>query len=154
MTWGLTQQSSIKMPLLTWHLLYMLPLCSLEEVGRMLVTNCIRIIRKITYPDLFNNLCNRKICFWWLNDTIWNNKRNTKKCWPRALKRKKWDTVHRDHTNITATCWKDKRLKYITLICRWAEFLVRIMDTSEAQSSKNYNTCKLIQGTGWTRGLM
>jgi hypothetical protein len=34
---------------------------------------------------------------------------------PRALKRKKWDIVCRDH--ITAMCWKDKRGRY-TLIPR------------------------------------
>jgi hypothetical protein len=32
----------------------------------------------------------------------------------RALKRKKWDTVSRDHSNITVMCWKDKRGRYIT----------------------------------------
>jgi hypothetical protein len=28
---------------------------------------------------------------------------------PRALKRKKWDTVSINLSNITALCWKDKR---------------------------------------------
>jgi hypothetical protein len=36
---------------------------------------------------------------------------------PRALKRKKWDIVSIDHSNITAMCWKDKRGRYVTLIC-------------------------------------
>jgi hypothetical protein len=34
-----------------------------------------------------------------------------------ALKRKKWVIVSRDHSNITAMCWKGKKGKYITLIC-------------------------------------
>jgi hypothetical protein len=35
----------------------------------------------------------------------------------RTRKKKKWDIVGRDHSNITAVCWKDERGRFVTLIC-------------------------------------
>jgi hypothetical protein len=50
-------------------------------------------------------------------DLVWNNGGILQHFGPRALKRKKWDFVGRDHNSVTTLCWKGKRGKYITLFC-------------------------------------
>jgi hypothetical protein len=42
-------------------------------------------------------------------DSVWNNRRNAPKFWPQDIEKKEWDIVGTDSSNITATCWKDKR---------------------------------------------
>jgi hypothetical protein len=128
----------------------MVPLCSLEEECRMLLTSNTWIIRvlHISWPTSYN----RKISYC---DNVWHNRRNAPKFWSYSPERKKLDTVSIDHSNITALCWKDKRWRYITHICIWGEFFVWIVECSEIprRSKLCHTRTMLIQVTGLLKAL-